>query len=482
MKPLDLVVIGGGISGLGVARLAARNGLAVAVLERGDIASETSSRSSHMLHGGLRYLEHGHFALIREALQQRRELLHMAPALAHPVRFLVPLYRKGRVAPWKMHAGLALYDWLAGRDTLSPHGSVPVRDALALEPGLEQRGLMGAGLYSDVVEDDARLAVAVARDAADHGAGIHTYTEALASHPAQDGAVQIDARDRLSGARTTFEARAVVNATGPWSDEMRRTLLRGLFPGKPDPPKLLRPSRGSHLVFPSLTRGHALLFFAKEDGRVIFAIPFEGWTLVGTTEVEVGSPPEGDELLPSLGEIRYLRRELANVLPATGEMVAHRVFAGVRPLLRTGSDVGSATREHAVVADSPVFTLAGGKYTTFRIMARDVMKRVAAHLEHRAPLVDPAAPLPAPPVALTHQELGERAASQHFARTLEDVLRRRSALWLEPDGGRVAAPLVARGMASALGWSEAHVREAVQAYDAALHGEESLLRRAAEAK
>ena len=153
------MVIGGGVTGAGVARLAARNGLSVALVERGDLASGTSSHSSHMLHGGLRYLEFGAFTLVRESLEQRSELARMAPALAQPRRFMVPLFKGGRVSPLRLRAGLTLYDWLAGARALAPHVMLAPRDALALEPGLEPRALRAAALYSDVVMDDARLVV-----------------------------------------------------------------------------------------------------------------------------------------------------------------------------------------------------------------------------------------------------------------------------------------------------------------------------------
>ncbi len=484
MQPLDIVIVGGGIAGLGVARLAARNGFSVVVIERGDLAGGTSSRSSHMLHGGLRYLEHGEFALVRESLEERGEVLRMAPGLARPCRFLVPLVRRGRVAPWKLRLGLSLYDWLAGPRALAPHHMVRAREALELESTLEPQGLLGAGLYSDVVMDDARLAIAVARDAAAHGASIHSYTEATGAHPGADGTIEIEARHRMSGARDTFVARAVVNATGPWTDDVRRRLLRGLHPGAPDPPPLLRPSRGTHLVLPPLTKDHALLFFARSDGRAVFALPLGGWTLVGTTEVEVPTPPDESHALPTPEEIRYLRDEIAHVVPGAAGAAVHAAFAGVRPLLRSEDDeVGDASREHEVLADGALFTLAGGKYTTFRVMARDTLKRIVQHLGDTRPLRDPAEPLPAPvATALAPESLGEHAATHEYALRLGDVMRRRSALWLEPDRGRVAAPAVARGMANALGWSEARIRDEVQAWDHALREEEARLARAIEPK
>jgi len=483
VKPLDLVVVGGGIVGLGVARLAARNRFSVAVLERGDLASGTSSTSSHMLHGGLRYLEYGQFALVRESLEERAIVARMAPALTVPTRFLVPLYRGGRVSPWKLRAGLRLYDWLSGRWALAPHGYVGAREARALEPGLEPEGLRGAGLYTDVVMNDAALAVAVARDAAAHGAQVHTHIEVIGAKPLESGAIEIAARDLGSGTVLEFPAHTVVNATGPWCDQTRQRLLSGLRPGDPDATPLLRPSRGAHLVYPALTQRHALVLTARSDGRVIFVVPFGGHSLVGTTEVETASPPPADAFRPGLEELRYLRRELAQALPPVAEYRPIAAFAGVLPLLRADEAVGRASREHRVIEEHGIVTIAGGKYTTFRRMAADVLAHVARRHRRRDPLRDSDAPLPAPIAAGAALELVARHAVQHeFARSLEDVMRRRTLQWLASDRGRIVARFMAANMSKELGWSAARASEEIERYDAAVREEESLLARVWEGK
>lgn len=478
----DLVVIGGGITGLGIARLAARNGYACTVIERGDLAAGASSNSSHMLHGGLRYLEHGRFELVRESLRERIEVARMAPALTRPRRFLVPLYRGGALPAWKLRAAFLLYDRLAGRGGLSKPAMVRRAEALAIEPDLEPEGLRGAGLYSDVVMDDARLAIAVARDAAAHGAAIHTYTEVTGARTAEDGTIELRAVDRLDGGERMLRARVVVNASGPWVDEVRTRLLRSLAPGRPDPLPILRPSRGVHLVFPALTRGHGLLLTAASDGRVFFVVPFGEHSLVGTTEVEVPSPPPPGADRPSVEEVRYLRSELGQVMPGRSAMPPLAVLSGLRPLLRSAEDVGQSSREHGMVEEHGILSIAGGKYTTFRVMARDVLRRVARTLRTEGRrIVDPAEPLP-PPLApgASPERIGEFAAQHEFARRLADVLRRRSTLWLAPDRGRIAGPRVASGMGVPLGWSVERAREELRSYDAALWEEESLLQRAGE--
>lgn len=485
MELLDLVVIGGGITGLGVARLAARNGLSVAVLERADLASGASSASSHMLHGGLRYLEHGRIGLVHEALRERAAVSRMAPGLAKPTRFLVPLYRGGRVPPWKLRLGLWLYDALStGDEGFQRHAWLGARRALAAEPALEPWGLRGAGVYGDAVMDDARLAVAVARDAAAHGAVIHTWNEVTGARPAAAGAVEIIARDRLRGGERTFTARAVVNAAGPWTDEVRALLRRALRPGAPEPAPLLRPSRGVHLVYPRLTEESGLLLIAGSDGRAFFVIPFAGRSLVGTTEVEVASPPPPTAFRPTVEEVRYLVSELARTLPAAAAQRPLAVYAGVRPLLRGGEVVGRASREHRVLAEGPVITVAGGKYATFRVMARDALALAGRTLGRgRWEPHDDDAPLPEP----FETRAGATAAAAHaareeFARRLEDVMRRRTTLWLEEDRGRSVAPAAAEAMARTLGWDEARTRDEIRNYDEALREEESFLHRATEGR
>jgi len=476
----DLVVVGGGITGLGIARLAARNGYTVAVIERGDLAGGASSASSHMLHGGLRYLEHGRYRLVRESLRERAAVGHLAPDLAQPARFLLPFYRGDRRPPWMVRTGLFLYDTLAGRANLAPHAAVPANAAMALEPDLAPAGLIGAGLYSDMVMDDVRLAVSVARDAIASGATIHTWTDASGAAPAGDQRVEVRARDALGGGERRLVARAVVNAAGPWADEVRRRLVCSFTPGAADPPPIMRPSRGIHLIFPALTRGHGLLLTARSDGRVFFVVPFAGMSLVGTTEVEVPSPPAPRDLRPDVEEIRYLRAELARVLPRPSQAPVLAVTSGVRPLLAAPGGVGEAPREHRVIEDGPILTIAGGKYTTFRVMAHDALARVAARLGRNArPLVDPIAPLPRP-LGPDHpvEKLAEFAVRSELARRVEDVVRRRTRLWLTPDRGRVAAGEVATVMAKKLGWDEARRRDELQRYHDALADEERLVRRA----
>jgi glycerol-3-phosphate dehydrogenase len=476
MTPFDAVIVGGGITGLGIARLAARNGLSVALVERGDLGSGASSASSHMLHGGLRYLEHGDFSLVSEALRERAAVSRMAPSLARPVRFMIPFYRGDRRPPWMVRLGLFAYDAFAGRAAIARRGTVRRSEALALEPDLSPEGLRGAGLYSDGVMDDARLAVAVALDAAAHGATLHNYTEAVGIRP--DGELfDVLARDRLSGAERALRARVVINATGPWGDRTRAALLGSLRPGSLTPAPVLRPSRGVHLVFPPIVRSHGILLFARSDGRVFFVIPFAGHSLVGTTEVEVGSPLREEDSRPNLEEVRYLRAELARALPRAAEAPALAVLSGVRPLLAASGAVSAASREHRIIDDGPLLNVVGGKYTTFRVIARDTVGALVAKLKRGGrPPVDSLDPLPRLPEPIEGLEaFAEASAQRAYARRIEDVIRRRSTLWLTPDRGRVAAPQVAAGLARALGWSPERTRAEQREFFAGLEHEDRLL-------
>jgi glycerol-3-phosphate dehydrogenase len=475
----DVLVLGGGVTGLGVARLAARNGLRTAVLERHDLASGASGASSHMLHGGLRYLEHGQFALVREALSERGRVARMAPALARPVRFLVPLRRGDRTPGWQVRIGLGLYDLLAGRGSPSPHAMTDAAGALALEPGLAREGLTGAGVYSDVVVDDARLAIAVARDAAAHGAAIHTHTSVSSARPAEGGGVELVAHGP-GGEELRFTARAIVNATGAWSDATRRELGRMLWPGSPDPQPRLRPSRGTHLVYPALTHGHGVVARTLTDGRVFFVVPFAGRSLVGTTEIEVSSPPADGDPRPTAEEVRYLVREATRLVPGVSLRAPLAVFAGLRPLLASDRDVGGASREHRVFAEPPLFGIAGGKYTTFRLMARDTLAEVARHLGREpATLRDSRDVLPSPlPDDADGVTLGARAAGEEFARTLDDAIRRRSTHWLDDDRGQSIAADVAGAMARRLGWSPEREREEMDRFESKVQDERALIARA----
>ncbi len=378
-EPVDVLIIGGGITGAGVARDAALRGLRTALVDKGDFAGGTSSHSSRLIHGGLRYLEHLDFGLVSEASRERRVLLHIAPHLVHPLPFLFPSYRGSRVPAWKLRAGMWLYDLLAAFRNVKRHRWLGPQVVRRIEPGLRHRELRGAALYYDAQTDDARLALATVRSAANAGALVANYAEvpALLRPDGRIGGATV--RDLLTGATREIRAHVVVNATGPWVDAIRRLDDPGTAP-------LLRPSKGAHVAVPRTRIGntHAITFTSPLDGRVMFVLPWgDDLTYIGTTETDDAGTPEATHA--SGADVVYLLRS-ANALFPNARLAPQDVratWAGLRPLLAPAKDLAATqvSREHRVVESrSGLVTIAGGKLTTYRVMARDVTDRVAQRL------------------------------------------------------------------------------------------------------
>jgi glycerol-3-phosphate dehydrogenase len=380
-QPVDLLVIGGGITGGGIARDAAVRGFRTAVVDAGDFGAGTSSRSSRLIHGGLRYLEHFAFGLVQEASRERRTLLRIAPHLVRPLRFLFPLYRGGRVPPWKLRAGMWLYDLLGGFRNTHLHRWLSPRKALEAEPGLRDRDLLGAAVYWDAQTDDARLVVATLRGAAQSGALVANYTTATSFVRAEGRIVGVVLRDSLSGEERIVRALSVVNATGPWVDRVRRL-------DDPNAPPLMRLSKGAHALVRRDRLGlrDAVTLASPIDGRVMFILPWNDLAYIGTTETEEDATPETAR---ATGEdVTYLLRSANAVFPrarlAPSDVLA--TWAGVRPLLAADHDVpaGRVSREHRIVeSPSGLVTIAGGKLTSFQVMGRDVVDLVAHRLRQQ---------------------------------------------------------------------------------------------------
>jgi len=369
----DLLVVGGGINGAGVARDAAGRGLRTLLCEQHDLAAHTSSASTKLIHGGLRYLEFYDFRLVRKSLREREIVIGSAPHIVRPMRFVLPHDAHLRPA-WMIRAGLFLYDHLARRRRLPGSEGVDLRSHPAGVP-LDPRYTKGF-VYSDAWVDDARLVVLTAMDAREHGATILTRTRCARLERAGDRW-----RATLSGAdggETRIEASAVVNATGPWVDRF----LDGAtpVPARRHP----RIVKGSHIVVPRLFEHHYAYIFQAPDRRIVFAIPFEGdYTLIGTTERDydgnLATPaietPEVDYLLAMAN--RYFRRELSRA-------DVRWTFAGLRPLLADPADVAtSVTRDYVLDLDGqgpPLLSIYGGKLTTYRRLAEDVLDELAPRL------------------------------------------------------------------------------------------------------
>jgi glycerol-3-phosphate dehydrogenase len=370
---LDVLVIGGGITGAGIARDAAMRGLRTALVEQADFGAGTSSRSSRLVHGGLRYLEHGALHLVFEASHERHVLLRIAPHLVRPRSFLFPLFAGGRVPRWQLAAGLWLYDGLSLFRNVRRHQWLSKRGMLRAEPGLRARDLRGGARYWDAQCDDARLTLANIRDAHRHGALVANYATVEALETA-DGRVRgARVRDLETGARLPVRALVTVNAAGPWSDAVRD-----------DGQAFLRLTKGAHVAVPRARVGHreAITLLSPLDGRVMFVLPWGDLTYVGTTDTDHDGPP--DDVRATGADVRYLLRSANAVFPdarlTPDDVIA--TWAGLRPLLRPADarDPGAVSREHHIIDRPGIISVIGGKLTTYRAMAAEAVDRAAARL------------------------------------------------------------------------------------------------------
>ena len=474
-------MIGGGATGLGVALQAALEGRRVVLVEARDFASGTSSRSTKLLHGGVRYLAQGRLGLVREALHERARVLELAPHLAQPLPFVVATPRWRTWAT--MALGLQLYQWLAGRLSLGPTELLSA-EALArsLPPGVPT----GRGVrYWDGQFDDARLALALAQSAHQAGARVRNHTEVTALSPldAHEGpGWRVTLRDAFTGETQTVQARCVVNATGVWVDALRQLARAGAGLAAPQP--LVQASQGVHLVVDhaTLPLTQALLMPRTRDGRVLFAVPWLGATVIGTTDTPRADAPF--EPAPLQAELAFLREETERLLGLRLQPEQVRsVWVGLRPLVGGGENTSAMSREHAIVREGPGFwTVTGGKWTTYRSMAEDVLARVqcqgdlpaakrAAHTAAHRLFGAPAAAVPGPslreapgPHLLGSQAsaladlpghgvslglglteaLVRHSARQEWAVTVEDMLARRwRVLFLDSRLAEQMAPRVA---------------------------------------
>jgi glycerol-3-phosphate dehydrogenase len=492
----------------------------VALVEKGDFGSGTSSKSSRMIHGGLRYLRQRHVSLVRESLRERGVLLKIAPHLVQPFPFLLPVYGSGLEERLQLKLGLTAYDLLAGRRGLEHHRMLSRREVLNQEPALRPDGLQGALRYFDCLVHDARLTLATARSAARQGAAVANYVQATSLQREDQRVVGMHFRDLLSGRTGLLRAGVVVNAAGPWCDELRA--MTSL------PPKL-RPTKGIHIVLPRhrLPVTNVVVFF--HNARGLFAVPKEDWTYVGTTDSDYQGDP--GQARADAADVAYVLEAVNQTFPGRaivpGDIVS--TWAGVRPLVAeegspTPSDV---SRDYEIENEPPgLVSIAGGKLTTYRSMAQDLLDRLVAAEGRQLgwsprPCCTAELPLPggdvqgfdtyaegavaaleegwglSPAVAsrlvrtygTEHAKIlayGLRdkgllqplksgtavlraeavyAAEEEMAVTLEDFLARRTDLMLF-DGGRGldVAPLVARLVGSVLGWGWRARREQLRRY------------------
>lgn len=488
----DLIVIGGGITGVGILREAARAGLRALLIERGDFASGTSSRSSKLVHGGLRYLASGDWRLTRESVRERQALMRAAPGLVEPLTFLVPMYAGQRPGRLAMGAALRLYDRMAGL-RYSRHLD---RETLHWrEPSLKGAGLKGAFTYLDARTDDARLVLRVLSEALADGAAAANYVAAESLLIENDRVTGVRARDAVTGDAAELRAPAVINATGPWADGLRAQVDGGAR---------LRPLRGSHFLFDfaRLPVAQAVTLFHPRDSRPLFAFPWEGVSVLGTTDLDhAGWPARPARMTPR--EADYLLEGAAHYFPGLGLRGGDALctYAGVRPVVAGGADNPSAeSRESAIWDERGLLTVTGGKLTTYRVTALEALAAArdrlpkATRLDGRAPILRPAPPparpaearlagrygaayarmrrelppetdfTPVPGSVALRAEL--RWALRHEAVTaLDDLLLRRTRLGLLlPDGAATALDEVGELCRAELGWDDARWRHERDAY------------------
>jgi len=382
-EAFDVAVIGGGITGAGIALDAASRGLTVALIEKRDFASGTSSRSSKLIHGGLRYLEQFQFSLVREALEERATLKEMAPHLSEPLAFLVPVYGAGTRSPLgankaKLRLGLWLYDLLAGRKNIARHRWLGRDEALKVAPALESKNLRGGFLYYDCLTDDARLVIEVIKEAAHRGAVVANYARAGGLVKTGNRITGVEVEDTFNNRRFNLNARIVVNAAGVWSDEIARLQ-------NPQARNHLRPSKGIHIVLPSEKFGNraAVLIPSLGEQRFLFVIPWQGRTVIGTTDTDYTG--DLDEPRAESDEITRVAESAARYFPGAGvsrnDVISS--YAGLRPLVSgDGKSTKELSRKEEIFEnESGLISIIGGKLTTWRRMAERVVDLVARKLE-----------------------------------------------------------------------------------------------------
>lgn len=517
----DLIVVGAGINGAGIARDAALRGLSVLLLDKGDIGSGTTSWSTRLIHGGLRYLEHREIGLVRESLRERERLLHIAPHLVRPLPLLIPIYRGDKRGPLLIRAGMIAYDTLSFDKSLPRHRVLGRADALAHAPGLAEAGLRGAALYHDAqVEYAERLALENALDARVHRADVRTYHEVEQILSAGGKVAGVAGRDLLTGARFRAEAPFVINVAGPWADEV----LRGTRETATQP--LIGGTKGSHIVvdpFPGAPLD-ALYVEARRDARPFFIVPWNDAYLIGTTDIRYQG--DLDWVSAEEWEIDFLLQETNRVIPEASLAREHvrYSYAGVRPLpYQPESAEGSVTRRHIVLDHAErggprgLLSIVGGKLTTYRELAEqavdlvytlaelpmvpsrtattllpggltpslwpafraEVLREVpvpARSAEHllrvygaRAPELLATATTPAlrsvidPYTGAIAAEV-PWAVEQEGARTLADIIARRTMAGLGPDVGIGADAAAARIARQTLGWDAARAESEVVVY------------------
>lgn len=374
-KEYDIIVVGGGVTGAGVARDAILRGLKVALIEKGDFASGTSSMTSKLLHGGLRYLKNYEFRLVRQAALERKVHLDIAPHLAEVMEILVPLYNWNDDSPFMLRLGLILYDLLAFPKGIGKHKNLKSKDLIAKIPLLENQEIRAGAIYHDVRTNDARLTLANCLSAAAGGADVVNYVE-MKSWETADGEVVVKAIDNLTNTELSITGKYVILCGGPWSEIVES---KGIdFEGK----ARVRLTRGTHIILEKKLDKYACLLI-NEDERPIFLMPGLNYDLVGTTDLDHDSTP--DDVNPTKEEIEYLIKACNKLFPTANYTIGDvkAAFSGVRPLVyKKGDKPGKVSREHSIFQDKTnrTVTIVGGKLTTYRVMSKQALDKAVRHM------------------------------------------------------------------------------------------------------
>lgn len=512
-QQFDVLIVGGGITGAGIARDAAMRGYRTALVDKGDFASGTSSKSSKLVHGGVRYLELFEFGLVFEASRERRTLWRIAPDLVRPLPFLFPVYRDARWPAWMIDIGLWMYDGLALFRNFGRHQMCSNAQIKKMLPGIDTKNINGGALYYDGQVDDARLTLESIRAAQHHGAAIANYAQVdgLIKDDRTGRVKGVQIHDALTGAQCEIHAHIVVNATGPWTDSLIQL-------DDPRAPRSLRPTKGIHILVPRQKIGgdSAVAFPAASDGRLMFVIPWGAFTLIGTTDTDYDG--DYDRVHADRADVDYVIAAVNHGFPespiAREDVVS--AYAGLRPLvLQSGKSATKTSREHEIwTTESGLLTIAGGKLTTYRSMAAELVDKAAVRLRDEFN-VQPARPVAtaqmpliegngaAPDLGLSQQVMDhlrhahgpqftrvldvaasrpelaaeivdglpyiwaevDYAVENEMAMTVSDVLGRRTHILNEArDNGRGVAERVADRMASFLNWNRDQTRTQLEAF------------------
>lgn len=503
-EEFDVAVIGGGIIGCGIARDAALRGLRVALFEKHDFGSGTTSGSTRIVHGGLRYLQTLDLRLVRLDLRERETLLRIAPHLVRPLEFFIPFFRGDAAIRLKMRVGLALYDALSADKTLPRRRWLSSAEAAALDDALRAAGVRGAASYYDArVDSPERLALENVLDAEHHEARVFNYCEVVGVITDGGHVAGLRVRDVLDGDEAEIRARTVVNATGAWLERAADALTGRRL-------ERIRTTKGIHVVTPALVE-HAIVFFSRVDRRLMFAIPRNGLTWIGTTDTDYAGDP--DEARATRRDVEYVLRSVRGLLPSVHEADVLYTTAGVRALVRQPGSESSVSRMHKIVVGEPVapagmVSILGGKITGYRAIAQDATDAACARLGRNCkPCVTAEVPLPgarglgsggagrpavpshlydlygshatavltlagsAPgldrPLAPKYPDIGAQvvyAVRHEHCVKLSDFLRRRTLLGASADQGWEAAAPAATLMAGELRWSTSKIAEELVGY------------------